>query len=347
MSYAIGVTGGNADSIQLVVAGSGTPTLDVHVTQIDKDNASPPVVTTVRTRTAFSGAATTKITTDPATNHEATVTVISVANTGAAACTFLPQLKLGSGTATSLFGAAVTLQVGETALYNGTTWFCYDATLGVKTALAAPLSVTVLTSGTAATYTTKPGCRALFVECWGAGAGGAGGANAASNASVGSGGGSGSYCSKLYSPPAATYTYTVGAKGAGGTSGANGAVGNSTTWGALTAPGGLGGVFQATQVSLLDTVGGVGGAIATGGDVNGAGAPGGNSKRSNGTIAVSGFGGSTSLGGGGGARSAQNAGLDAIANTGSGGGGAATINGGGVTNGGNGADGLIRVTEFF
>jgi len=139
----------------------------------------------------------------------------------------------------------------------------------------------------------------------------------------------------------------VGLKGAGGTSGANGVTGGDTTWGALTAKGGLGGVFQATQVSLLDTVGGLGGPISTGGDVNGAGAPGGNSKRSNGTIAVSGFGGSTSLGGGGGAKSAQSAGLDAIANTGSGGGGAATINGGGVTNGGNGADGLIRVIEYY
>lgn len=54
------------------------------------------------------------------------------------------------------------------------------------------------------------------------GAGGGGGASNVSNVPGGCGGGSGEYVENLYTAPAATYSYSIGAKGIGGIPGGNG-----------------------------------------------------------------------------------------------------------------------------
>lgn len=57
--------------------------------------------------------------------------------------------------------------------------------------------------------------------------GGGGGGGSASNVPGGAGGSAGGYVEKLFTAPAATYSYAVGAAGAAGTAGANGDVGGA------------------------------------------------------------------------------------------------------------------------
>ena len=59
------------------------------------------------------------------------------------------------------------------------------------------------------------------------GAGGGGGANDATSGNAGHGGGAGGYISGLIAAPSATYSYSIGAAGAGGTAGANGYAGGN------------------------------------------------------------------------------------------------------------------------
>lgn len=139
---------------------------------------------------------------------------------------------------------------------------------------------TILTTGTAQTYTTPSGCRMILVRCQGAsgGSGGVAGAGAGT-AAIGGGGGPGGYCEKLITSPAATFTYTVGAGGAGATSGANnGSDATDTTFSdgvgvSLTAEGGGGGGGDTgtSGSGFAGTPGTVG--SASGGDINVDGVP--------------------------------------------------------------------------
>lgn len=338
------------DVISFVTTGAAV-SVDYHATQVDKliAETSPSSVKLVPTSGNVAAAGTQQVTTTVAALHEAMVKAISFVNLPASGAITLKVTLTPSGGAARALTPVVSLAIGDKLEFiAGMGWQKYDSTMRVYSTVVLPATRTILTAGTAQTYTTPSGCRAIDVEGWGPGGGGAGAANAAASASVGGGGSSGGYFRKLIAPPAATYVYTVGGKGTGGVSGANGGNGAAdTTFGALTAKAGLGGVFQAAAATALLTLGGDKPVLSTGGDINGTGTPGGVSNRVNATIAVSGIGGATSLGGAGNGRITQGAGSSANANTGSGGGGAASINAGGVATGGDGADGLIVVTEHY
>jgi hypothetical protein len=242
----------------------------------------------------------------------------------------------------------VTLLPGESlARDKNGIWFHYDANGGVKTALAAPSTRVVLTAGTGATYTTPAGCRAIDVECVGGGGAGGGSASVAASGGAGGGGGSGGITRKLFSPPAATYTYTVGAAGAAGAAGANnGGAGGDTTFGTLTAKGGSGGIAAAAAAATR-ALGGAGGVVGSGGDINGAGEPGRTGIVSTAALVASGAGGPSEAGGGAPGVTAQGNGVAAAANSGGGGSGGAMVNAGAAVAGGAGGSGIVIVTEYY
>jgi hypothetical protein len=127
---------------------------------------------------------------------------------------------------------------------------------------------------TGATYTTPPNARALYVEVVGGGGGGGGcdGGGAGTSAAARSGGGAG-YTAKFITSPAVSYTYTVGAGGTGGAAGNNDgtAGGNSSFSGSgvsLTATGGgLGAGVASTSGNSGAVPGGTAGS-GSGGDIN-------------------------------------------------------------------------------
>jgi hypothetical protein len=133
---------------------------------------------------------------------------------------------------------------------------------------------TVLTAGTAATYTTPTDAFAIEVEVLGAGGGGGGvDGQGSGTAACGIAGGAGGYSQKMIMNPASSYTYTIGAGGAGGAAGANiGSVGGTTSFtdGAsvtLSSSGGEGGTGRNASGGGSPN-GGVLGGVASGGDLN-------------------------------------------------------------------------------
>lgn len=188
------------------------------------------------------------------------------------------------------------------------------------------------------TYTPSADCKALYVECIGAGGAG-GGAGAASNLSLGSGGGAGAY-SAVWLTGAAVKTSFACVVGAGGVSAnaATGGTGDDTTFDSpsvCTAKGGLGGTVLAAGTSLVTQNGGVGGTAASGvGDDKFDGSDGNWGIRLSGSVGLQGSGGPGPLGIGHG-----NA-------TKFGGGGNGNLTTNNLVNGSNGANGLIRVTEY-
>jgi hypothetical protein len=136
------------------------------------------------------------------------------------------------------------------------------------------LNYVYYTTAGSGTYTPTTGAKRILVEVWGGGGGG-GGVNGqgANTWGKGAGGGGGGYCSKwLASTLDASYSYTVGAGGNGGTAGANsGAVGGDSTFSgtgvSLTAIGGGAGSGATGSAGGNNTSGAAGG-NATGGDIN-------------------------------------------------------------------------------
>ena len=205
--------------------------------------------------------------------------------------------------------------------------------------LILPPTVQVFTAS--GTWTKPAGITAVIVELVGGGGGGGGNttANTASN-----GGGGGGYSRKriLSAALGATETVTIGAAGAAGlATGGDGGTGGTTLFGThLQATGGVGGESNSS-----------GGPVNTGGvgslgnlNVKGQGGGGG----ANITGIGSGFGGSSLLGGG---ANSVGGGANAAGQTGGvygGGGSGATVTGGGAdTLGGEGAAGVVIVTEFY
>lgn len=213
------------------------------------------------------------------------------------------------------------------------------------------INLTTITSGT--TYTPSAGTNKIRIELWGGGGAGGSCTNVAGCAA--GGGGSGSYLRYEFAGVGAgPYTIAIGAGGtavAGGTGNSGGSTTFNTGSITLTAPGGAGGATAAGTAVIKCVAGGAGGAVAINGDANGAGMPGGPGITSTVvTTGASGFGGSTSLGGGGAAvtgniSATSVAGVAAVANTGSGGSGARA---GAATavSGGAGAAGRIIIWEF-
>lgn len=109
---------------------------------------------------------------------------------------------------------------------------------------------TIYNSAGSGTYTVPVGAVALMVELLGGGGGGGGATSAGGGAKVASGASSGAYIIGIITTLAASYSYTVGAAGAGGSAGADGSSGGTTSFGAATAAGGLAGLAGATVAAV-------------------------------------------------------------------------------------------------
>jgi hypothetical protein len=245
----------------------------------------------------------------------------------------------------------VVLQVGETLLYDGTSWRVLDATGAQKTAQSGSgrwLRTVILTSGTS--HVTGPQTTNLFLRMVGAGGGGGGCSSLASAAAAAGGGGSGAYAEKTFTvTPNTAYTYAIGVGGTG-VSGAAGNNGTSTTFAVgavtVTAPGGTGGPLATAAITLTARAGGAGGTIATNGDLNSTGSPGigGYILIVTGNIGGSGKGGDSQFGSGGIGIVAAGAGSNA---TGYGAGGGGSLTGASAARaGGNGTQGVIVIDEY-
>lgn len=211
-----------------------------------------------------------------------------------------------------------------------------------------PASMTVLTSGTSATYTVPAGIYRLKVRMVGGGGGGGGTDSAVGQAGCSQGGASGAYAEKLYSTtPGTNFTYSVGALGAGGAAGNNsGSAGGDTKFdeagSVVTAGGGSGGGSLATGTSV--TLSGSGAVpTASGGDVNIPGELALRGIRLSGTQAFGTSGANGPFGSGG---IAGNAAAAANASGFGAGGGGSWHQGGTDLAGGNGVAGLIIVEEY-
>lgn len=213
-----------------------------------------------------------------------------------------------------------------------------------------PVSTTVLTTGTAQTYTVPTGIRRIKVHVQGPGGGGGGSDQSAAGCGCGGGGGAGGYAWKVYSvTPGQTFTYTVGLKGAGGLAG-NNAGSNGTANSVFDSGGtpvtgalGTGGGSMAVGTSLAAANAGTGGA-ATGGDVNIAGQSGGTGYRFANANLIGGIGASSTIGAGG----FTIHGTTSSAATGYGAGGAGSMEFANQTDraGGDGANGVIIIEEY-
>jgi hypothetical protein len=219
------------------------------------------------------------------------------------------------------------------------TWAAAPASITLR-------SVTILTSGSGATYNTPAGAVALRVMAVGGGGSGGGAGNTAGAVSVGGGGGSGGYAEKWFFSPAATFTYTVGTGATGATAGNNnGNTGNNTSFGTLTANGGAGGVSLAAGSALSSQAAGGAGGTGSGADLQVGGEAGLGGIRLSATQGWSGQGGSNPLGMGGQGKTAQGNGN---AGTGYGAGSSGALSTGSSTQSTPaGKDGVIVVEEYY
>ena len=210
------------------------------------------------------------------------------------------------------------------------------------------ITKTVLTTGTAATYTTPTDAFAIEVEVLGAGGGGGGvDGQGSDKAACGIAGGAGGYSQKTIMSPASSYTYTIGAGGAAGAAGNNdGSTGGTTSFtdGASVTLSGSGGVGGTGRTAGGNTTnGGVLGGVASGGDLNIQGQGSGAGVSVSGEKASLSDGGSTKYGAGAIASSST---AQSGAGFGSGGGAASTVNVNTNYAGAAGQDGIIVVTEY-
>jgi hypothetical protein len=224
---------------------------------------------------------------------------------------------------------------------NGSNWYTLSRSI-------APLRF-VYTSDT--THNIRSGRTRVLVEVQGAGGGGGGTeATAGSENACAGGGGGGGYTATLLGVTAVTSaTITVGSGGAGAVAGNNaGAAGGNSSWddgtNTVTGNGGSGGNGgAATSTSSNSIVLGGAGGSASGGDYVSEGGAGGKGTVANRTIA-SGKGGGTFFGAG--PESDVDQAGNAATTPGSGGSGASSNASNSARAGGNGADGIVIVTEY-
>lgn len=213
-------------------------------------------------------------------------------------------------------------------------------TLTVSSAGHSSINVQVFTSDD--TYTPTAGMVSCVVECVGGGGAGAYAKFDGMNIIFGGGGGAGGYTRKIYDAATigASQAVGVGAGGAGDTTANPANSGGDTTFLGMTAGGGAGSPDKATPAYY-----GAGGS-ASGGDINVPGQAGTIALQA--SVDLSGMGGSGLYGSGGAAQAPIGA-SNQVGNNGtgygSGGGGAVsnTVN----KEGGDGADGVVIVTEFI
>ena len=221
---------------------------------------------------------------------------------------------------------------------------------------------------TTSTYTATIGSIFCFAQCWGGGgAGGGAPSGGAGSASVGGGGGSGAYAAAWFLSSSITGATTTIGSGGTGSAGLNGSNGNTTSLGTnLIANGGFGGIAMTAASSEFRTIaGGLGGTTSAQGIGNlgtilnfqgGSGQPGISLRRTGSALSLGGMGGIPYNGFNTGTACVSDevspaslAGVSALA-YGGGGSGAATATTSGTTTavaGGNGANGVVYIDEFF
>lgn len=275
---------------------------------------------------------------------QAFVKAITVVNNDAAVRTC--QFFRGGTAAANAITPVLSIPIGGMALYeDGQGWSVYDATGKLQSSLALSgryLRTRVFASGTS--FTVSADASSIFCRLQAPGGGGGACTTAITNSAAAGGGASGGYAEKTFAVlPGATVTYTVPAGGASATAGANATVVSGGV--TVTAMGGPAGISQTVAAPPMVCLGGAPPAVSTNGDVNGAGAPGGDGNCESAAIARSGGGGESIFGGAGNGRSTQGIGNAAIA-YGSGGGGACIVSGGATVAGGAGSGGILIVDEF-
>lgn len=211
----------------------------------------------------------------------------------------------------------------------------------------------VLRFDASATYTPSPLAKYVIVEA--VGGGGAGGgtvAAGAGTAAAGGGGGAGAYFRTRVVVDFSSIAVTVGVGGTGAV-GATGGNGSASTFGTASAPGGSpGGLGTAANAFPVLGAVGSGSNIATGANlVVAAGSVGNYSLLLSATQGISGSGGPSVYGGGGGFPQAGSAagnsfpGSDAVV-PGAGGGGALSLSGSSARAGGTGGRGVVLIYEY-
>ena len=336
---------GTTEKIQITPGTAGT--IDAQADYVDLSGTT--VTPGSNQIDGLSTTTTTDLVGSPASSTSRRCKYLGIRNLHATITTTMLVQKIATGPLTiELFKA--TLLPGWELIYNGATWFVYDANGAVVTGPTAGrfLRSTLLTSGTS--FVTGVDTETIRIRVQGAGGGGGGCTSVASAAAGAGGGGAGAYAEKVLDVLANTaYTYAIGAAGTG-VSGAAGNNGGSTTFTVggttVTAPGGTGGPIGTAATTLVARAGGAGATVATNGDVNQAGPPGeyGVVLITATPILASGAGGDSVMGAGG-------LGIVAVGNgnnaTGFGGGGSGSATGASaVRTGGNGTGGAILVEEY-
>ncbi len=299
-------------------------------------------------RAALTGDVTAAAGSNTTTIANSAVTLAKIANASA------NSKLVGSGSSGS--GAAYSeITLGTNLSMSGTTL----SASGIVGGSGGLVGVQVITATGAGTYTPTTGTTKIIIELVGAGAGGSGVASpGTTNSSRGVSGGSGAYLRKLLSTAFSGASYSVGAKGTGGSSGANaGNNGGDTTF---TATGGGGTVYTAgggiagspstsAPTPVIGSLSTSAGGTATNGDINIPGQYPDRAMSLSASNCMSGRGANGLFGSGGfstivGAN-ATNAGNNA---TGYGAGGSAAVaNGSGAANnGGDGSNGIIIIWEY-
>lgn len=262
----------------------------------------------------------------------------------------------GSINGTTIGATTPSTIAGTTGTFTG----AVTATGGVSNSIGqlyALKSVAALTAGAGLTYTPTAGTKAIRVICQGGGGGGGGvDGQGAGTAGCAGGGGAGGRSEIFLTSLAASYTYTVsstGGAGGAGLAGATGTAGGTTTFSgtgvSLSAGGGSGGVGRTASSSGVSSGGGAGGA-ASGGAINVTGQRGLSGTVTGGVGVSQGTGALSIYGGGGdgfivsGASGGDEGGAASGFGAGGGGAGVTVL----TTNhaGGAGSGGLIIVEEF-
>jgi hypothetical protein len=272
------------------------------------------------------------VTLDATAGADSPGTQLSITNKGAGACT----VQLFTGVSTLILAQNQSIVVE----WDGTYWF----------KIGGSKFRTVFTSGTGATWAV-PFKGSYDVIAVGGGGGAGGAKNTSSGLAATAGGGGGGYCKKIYhAAPGATFTYTVGLGGAGGSNTPTDGVagGNSTVTDGvtlLTAPGGPNSDLYSNSAAYGSSVS-KDTTTPTGGDINIPGSPGKMAVYAGASAPVGfrGEGGASQLGVGGWGFAASTAG-DGAAGKQYGGGGGGTFVSALAKAGGAGADGVI-IIEF-
>jgi hypothetical protein len=243
--------------------------------------------------------------------------------------------------ASTMSAVTITGTAGQIVVTNGN-GVAGNPTISIDPAfLGANLKVVNQVFKGAGTYSYTPTsgmvCASMLVIAGGA----AGGGVVSASGLAGTGGGAGQYNTGIFTAATigASQSVVIGAGGTGvsANTGNNGGTSNVGTL--ITAGGGIGGPVS----SVGPTLGGVGGSGGTGGDYNTTGGNGGYSLT---VQKISGAGGASFLGIGASSliNTASN-GNNAV-NYGSGGSGACDVGTGTNRTGGNGADGIVVITEY-